>query len=173
MQAVTLAQKAGLTVAEAAELLRLHRETYRVFDRWRTDTVDRALLSGRMCTAFGWRRRGCESAAATELMNWPIQSAGADLMRIASIAATEAGIEVAAPIHDAFLIVAPLDRLNASVARMRTIMTKASRVVTGGLAIRTDAKVVRWPARYMDPRGEAMWGRIMGLLERRREQQVA
>jgi hypothetical protein len=173
MQAVTLAQKAGLTVAEAAELLRLHRETYRVFDRWRTDTVDRALFSGRMCTAFGWRRRGCESAAATELMNWPIQSAGADLMRIASIAATEAGIEVAAPIHDAFLIVAPLDRLNASVARMRTIMTKASRVVTGGLAIRTDAKVVRWPARYMDPRGEAMWGRIMGLLERRREQQVA
>jgi hypothetical protein len=40
-------------------------------------------------------------------MNWPIQSAGADLMRIVCIAATEAGIELVAPVHDGFLIVAP------------------------------------------------------------------
>ena len=38
-----------------------------------------------------------------ELMNWPIQSAGADLMRLlTAIAATEAGIELAAPVHDGF-----------------------------------------------------------------------
>jgi DNA polymerase I len=52
-------------------------------------------------------------------MNWPIQSTGADLMRVVCITATEAGIEVAAPVHDAFLIVSPLDRLDQDVAHIR------------------------------------------------------
>jgi hypothetical protein len=48
---------------------------------------------------------------------------------------------------------------------MREIMTKAGNVVTGGLDIRTEAKVVRWPDRYMADGGEAMWLRIMALLD--------
>jgi len=85
-------------------------------------------------------------------------------MRIAAIGATEAGIEVCAPVHDAFLIAAPLERLDADVEQMRSIMSAAGRVVTGGLDIRTDAKVVRWPDRYMDERGKEMWGRVMAAL---------
>jgi hypothetical protein len=173
MQAPSLAQKAGITIPEARELIQLHAERYRAFAHWRTDVVDRALLGGRMQTALGWRRRGCEGARPTELMNWPIQSTGADLMRIVCIAATEAGIEVVAPVHDAFLIVSPLDRLDQDVAHMREIMIRASKVVTGGLPIRVDEKVVRFPDRYMDPRGFAMWDRIMGLLQRRRARAAA
>jgi hypothetical protein len=172
MQAPSLAQKAGITRAEAAELIRLHDETYRAFARWRGMVVDQALLSGHMHTAFGWRRRGCEGAPRTELMNWPIQSAGADLMRIVCIAATEGGIEVACPVHDAFLIVSPLDRLDQDVEHMREIMARASEVVTGGLRIRVDAKIVR-TGRFMDERGDAMWDRVMELLRRRDERAAA
>jgi DNA polymerase I len=172
MQAPSLAQKAGITRAEAAELIRLHDETYRAFARWREKVVDQALLSGQMHTAFGWRRRGCEGAPRTELMNWPIQSAGADLMRVVCIAATEVGIEVACPVHDAFLIVSPLDRLAQDLERMREIMAQASEVVTGGLRIRVDAKIVR-AGRYMDERGSAMWDRVMELLRRRDERAAA
>jgi DNA polymerase-1 len=46
----------------------------------------------------------------------------------------------------------------------RDLMTKAGRAVTGGLDIRTDAEVVRWPDRYMDERGEAMWNKVVSLL---------
>jgi DNA polymerase I-like protein with 3'-5' exonuclease and polymerase domains len=105
-------------------------------------------------------------------MNWPIQSAGADLMRIVCIAATEAGIEVACPVHDAFLLVSPLDRLDHDVALMRQIMTRASEVVTCGLPIRVDAKLVR-SGRYMDERGRSMWNKIMELLRRRDELKAA
>jgi hypothetical protein len=115
-------------------------------------------------------------------MNWPIQSTGADLMRIVCIAATEVGIEVAAPVHDAFLIVSPLERLDQDVAHMREIMIRASKVVTGGLPIRVDQKVVRFPDRYMtrvvsrcgieswgccngDRRGQRLRGRREVLLE--------
>ena len=173
MQAPSLAQKAGITLAEARELISLHAETYPTFARWRIETVDRALLSGRMQTAFGWRRRACEGARPTELMNWPVQSAGADLMRIVCIAATEAGIELAAPVHDGFLILSPLDRLDQDVDRMRTIMVRSSEVVTGGLPIRVDCKIVRYPDRFMDNRGQTMWARVMGLLQRQDQRKVA
>jgi hypothetical protein len=37
-------------------------------------------------------------------------------------------------------------------------------VVLGGFPLRTDAKVVLHPDRYMDPRGRKMWETVMGLL---------
>jgi DNA polymerase-1 len=90
------------------------------------------------------------------------------MLRIAAIAATEAGIQVCAPVHDAFLIAAPLERLEDDVGAMRDIMSKAGRAVTGGLDIRTDAEVVRWPGRYMDERGRTMWEKVMSLLDTNR-----
>ena len=87
-------------------------------------------------------------------------------MRIAAIAATERGIEVCAPVHDALLIAAPLDRLDDDMAEMRDIMSKAGRVVTGGLDIRTDAEVVKFPHRYMDERGKRMWDKVITLLDK-------
>jgi DNA polymerase I len=163
----TLGQKSGVANWRARELIELHRRTYSKFAKWREDTVDGALLGGRMRTTFGWRRRAYERARPSELMAWPIQSAGADLMRIVTIAATEAGIEVACPVHDGFMIVSPLDRLEHDAERMRAIMTKAGSVVTGGLPIRVDCDLVRFPDRYVDERGRAMWDRIMGLMKRR------
>ena len=43
------------------------------------------------------------------------------------IAATEAEIEVAAPVHDGFLIVAPLARLGDEIGRMKAIMILSER----------------------------------------------
>jgi DNA polymerase-1 len=161
-----MATKAGITPAEAKELLRLHRNTYRKFWSWSEATVDQAILSNEIRTVFGWRCRVRREPNPRALMNFPMQANGAEMMRVAAIAATEAGIEVCAPVHDAFLIAAPLDRLDEDVAAMQELMTKAGRTVTGGLDIRTEANVVRWPDRYMDPRGEAMWARIVALLSR-------
>ena len=48
--------QAGITPAEAKELLRLHRETYRPFWRWSEDVVSSAMLTSKMRTVFGWRR---------------------------------------------------------------------------------------------------------------------
>ena len=50
------------------------------------------------------------------------------------------------------------------------VLSRAGRAVTGGLDVRTDAEVVRWPDRFMDPRGKPMWDRVVGMLpERARE----
>lgn len=161
----TMAQKAGITKGEARELLRLHKATYPKFWRWIDDTVTTALFTGAMQTVFGWRRHVGRDANPRSLMNFPMQANGAEMMRLAAIAATEAGIEVCCPVHDAFLISAPIDRIKDEVVAMREIMSKAGRLVTGGLDVRTSVEIACWPDRYMDNRGEDMWGRIIGLLE--------
>jgi hypothetical protein len=95
-----------------------------------------------------------------------MQSAGADAMRIAAIAATEAGIVVHAPVHDAFLC-APLERLSRDTEHMAAIMVAAGQTATSGVTIRVEANEVRWPGRYMDDRGREMWDTVMELLRRR------
>jgi DNA polymerase I-like protein with 3'-5' exonuclease and polymerase domains len=162
----SLALQAGITPAEAKELLRLHKETYKPFWRWSQDIVSAAMVNNEMKTVFGWRRKLGQQPNPRSLMNFPMQANGAEMMRIAAIAATEHGIEVCAPVHDAFLIAAPLDRLDDDIAEMRDIMSKAGRAVTGGLDIRTDAEVVRFPDRYMDERGKAMWEKVITLLDK-------
>jgi DNA polymerase I len=97
------------------------------------------------------------------------------MMRLAACLATERGIEVCAPVHDAFLICAPFDRLDADIAATRAAMTEASRIVLGGFELRTEVvddddsefvSVVRHPNRFMDERGLTMWNTVTGLLHR-------
>ena len=93
-----------------------------------------------------------------------MQANGADIMRLAAMLATETGIVVCAPVHDAFLIEADLDVLDDTVTRMRAIMAEASRKVLNGFEIRTDAEIVRPPERYSDERGVQLWQTVLGLL---------
>jgi hypothetical protein len=96
-----------------------------------------------------------------------MQANGAEMLRLACCFATERGIEVCAPVHDAVLICAPLDRLEEDVERMRSSMVEASRVVLDGFELRTEVDVVRYPDRYMDKeRGAHMWDTVMALLDR-------
>jgi DNA polymerase-1 len=165
MTAVGLALRLGITPAAAQELLRLHHETYRRFWAWSEETVSSALLSNRMTSLFGWQLHVTAGVNARSLQNFPMQANGAEMMRIAAIGATEAGLSVACPVHDAFVLVAPLDRLDEDIATMREIMRRAGLAVTAGrLEVRTDVKVVRHPGRYMDNRGVAMWSRATSLL---------
>jgi DNA polymerase I len=93
-----------------------------------------------------------------------MQANGAEQLRIACCLATERDIEVCAPVHDAILICAPLDRLDTEVARMREAMAEGSRAVLDGFEIRTDAKLVKYPDRFMDERGRVMWEKVNRLV---------
>ena len=77
---------------------------------------------------------------------------------------------VCAPVHDAFLICAPLERLDADVAAMRAAMAEASRAALGGFELGTDASITRWPDRYTDGRGRVMWERVTGLIGKKKQQ---
>jgi hypothetical protein len=175
MEADSLAFRIGQPPVVARDLIRLHHETYRKFWQWSDAAVDHAMLHGSLHTVFGWRVHVGENPNPRSLRNFPMQANGAEMLRIACCLATECGIEVCAPVHDAILICAPLDRLDEDVKRMRDIMAKASRAVLDGFELRTEAKdsgnfpsIIRYPDRYMDKRGAVMWQRVFELIARRK-----
>jgi len=93
-----------------------------------------------------------------------MQANGADMLRLACCLATERGIRVRAPVHDAVLIEAAEDDIDPVVAQTQAAMAEASRVILGGFELRSDAKIVRYPDRYSDPRGEVMWHAVTEIL---------
>jgi DNA polymerase I len=165
MGAETLAARLGRPPCLARDLLRLHCDTYPTFWRWSDAAVDTAILSRSLPTVFGWPVHVGPDTNPRSLRNFPMQGNGSEMLRLACCLATEAGLDVCAPVHDAVLIAAPLDRLEADVARMRAAMAEASRVVLADFELRTEAKIIRWPDRYMDPRGERMWNAVWSLIE--------
>ena len=96
-----------------------------------------------------------------------MQANGAEMLRLACCLGTERGVRINAPVHDAILIEAPIEEIEAEAVRMQSYMRTASRIVLGGFELRTDAEIVRYPHRYSDPRGVVMWTRVTGLLAER------
>jgi hypothetical protein len=187
MECQSLAVQIGRPEFEVRKLVRHHHEIYRRFWTWLDSVTDCAVLVGWQQTVFGWTNRvpirgycslrnrntiakGREDKKHGEgfnprsLRNFPMQANGAEMLRLACCLGIEQGIEICAPIHDAVLICAPLDCLDGDVARMRQCMAEASQVVLDGFEVRTEAKLVRYPDHYSDPRGERMWQEILSLL---------
>jgi hypothetical protein len=175
----TLAARLGVSTFEAHQMLMQHRELFTQYWQWSDDWVQHALQTGTMRTAFGWScRTGITEFNERSIRNWPIQATGADILRIACILATRHGIKLLAPVHDAVLIEAPLDRIEADAAFMREIMRRASRVVlnadaAGTHELRTDCTIIRHPDHYSDKRGAKIWAEVLELLAKFRPAMVA
>ncbi len=164
MGAESLALRINQPVARARQLLQLHRQTYRTFWAFSDSVVDEAVLNRKLSVTYGWQLHTGAEPNDRSLRNFPMQANGAEMLRIACILLHDAGIRICAPVHDALLIEAPLDRLDEVVAQAQDLMRQASRHVLGGFELSSDAKVVRYPDRYMDERGTTFWNTVMALI---------
>ena len=143
MGAESLAERVQQPVIVARDLLRKHRGAFRTFWQWSDGNVDYALLHKRLWTVFGWQIQVAREINSRRLANFPMQANGAEMMRIACILMTEAGIRVCAPVHDAVLIEAPLEVLDEQIVQARALMAQASRDVLNGFELGTDVEEFR------------------------------
>jgi hypothetical protein len=164
MGAASLAGRIGKPFPYAVELLRLHRETYPEFWRWSDGAESFAMLLGRLHTVFGWTIRIGTEANPRSLRNFPCQANGAEILRLACCLAMERGVSIVAPVHDALLIESPEWEIDDAVAETQAAMAEASAIILDGFRLRSEARIVRWPDRYMDDRGRGFWERVMALL---------
>ena len=160
----SLAAALGTPPVRARQLLKAHRDTYPRFWAWAEAAINRALLLGELHTVFGWRIHLAGEANPRSLQNFPVQANGAEMLRLACCLATERGVAVCAPVHDAVMIEADIGEIDEVVTLTQEAMAEASRVVLSGFELRSDVNVVRYPDRYMDPRGERMWAEVSELL---------
>lgn len=166
MEAETLATRLNVAPVDARNLLSLHRSTFRRFWPWSDGAVEYAMLHGRLHTVFGWVVHCSTQPNPRSFRNFLMQGNGAEMLRLACCFATERGITVCAPVHDALLVEAPTDEIDDVVERTSEAMKDASAAVLGGFRLRTEAKVFRSPDRYDDRRGREMWSRVMRLVAR-------
>jgi hypothetical protein len=150
---------------EAREMISQHQQLFSTYWQWADDWLQWALDHGIMWTPVDWRCAvGDMELKSRTIINWPVQSAGGDILRMACVWAARHGLRLLAPVHDAILIESPLERIDRDVALLQDIMRRASRVVLGGYELRTDATIVRHPDHYTDSRGDEVWKHIMKLL---------
>jgi DNA polymerase-1 len=149
----------------ASEIIERHKRTYPRFWEWRAGMVQGAMLSRRIESAFGWRLRLSTNPNQRTLYNFPMQSGGAEMLRLAAWRLCEAGIVPIMLVHDGILFE---ETDPEKIAHAQEIMRGAGRDVCGGFEIGVDIdQMLGGGARYRDkrPMAQKMWQKIEDTLD--------
>jgi len=162
----SLALQLGKTPAHASELIHHHKKVYKKYWEWSESVFNSTLIGQRITTLYGWQYQilGKERKEERTIKNFPVQATGAEILRVASILLSEAGIKICAPVHDALLIECEEIEAEETIKTAQTLMERAATIVLGK-PIRTDADIIKYPDRYTDPRGVDTWNKILRILD--------
>ena len=160
----SLAARIGQSPAHAACLLRHHKNTYRTFWSWSDRVWETALCQRKLSASFGWAIHYTGPMNERSVRNFPMQANGSEMMRIACFLAVEAGVQVCATVHDAFVIEAAACEIEEAERIMQNCMAEASHLVLDGFCLRSDAKRVEYPERFSEQKGQRMWQQVNDLL---------
>ena len=149
----------------ASAIIERHRRRYPRFWAWRENLVQTAMLERRIESTFGWPLHLATSPNQRTLFNFPMQSGGAEMLRLAAWRLCEAGLVPSMLVHDGIL----LEVANTEQGELaKEIMGRAGRDVCDGFEIGVDEdQKLTGGARYTDKRpvAQKMWRTIMSVLE--------
>ena len=160
---------------EAKIIKQKHQTTYRQFYDW-TAAHTRKTLDEGSASVLDWEiyTHPRHRPRITTLNNWPIQSTGAAMMRIALVMAVERGVSVRAPVHDAFVFSAAESEYKDQQRTLCESMEEASRIVLDGFTIEADVeKMVEPGQHYIDDRGAEMSRLMLETLDRLNRRKTA
>jgi hypothetical protein len=160
----SLAARTGLSPFEAGEILARLRARFCRFEDYTQNVLDYAGLNLEIGTPFGWWMQCPSGINPRTVRNFPMQSAGSEILHVACVLAERRGIEVVAPVHDAIMAECPADQVEELSAALDQVMGDAAAIVLRGYRLPTDRKIIQPGGRYTDDRGEAMWNTVTGLL---------
>jgi hypothetical protein len=160
MGAEGLAGRIGQPSSSAQELIRLHRKVYHQYWAWSDAVENYAMLHGKLHTVFGWTFHVIPQTNPRTIRNFPMQANGAEMLRLACSLATERGVTICAPVHDAVLIESSTEGLPRAIQVTRRAMAEASTLVLGGFMLRTDCDEAVHPQRLLKKAGTTMWNKI-------------
>jgi hypothetical protein len=162
----SLAAKLGRSLNYAQDLLTAHRKAFRRLWSWADNQVWTARWDRKLETLYGWRLIVKPETKVLTCRNFPVQANAAEILRLAHLFLYEHGIQVCAPIHDALLIQAPENELEAVAQVVREQMEKASKIVLHGFRLRAETQTLYHPQRLEDRRGIRVWDYVLKLTER-------
>ena len=161
----TFARAIDKSVQAAEELFSIYRRTFSVFCAWRDRALNFAIVHGYLHTMFDWRLRYRRKDNIRTFYNFLSQGGAAEMLRVACILVTEAGIIACLPVHDAILIESDESEIERVAEEATELMKRASRITLNGPELRVEkSQLIRWPDRFMDDKVKPMWDRVTGIL---------
>jgi DNA polymerase I-like protein with 3'-5' exonuclease and polymerase domains len=152
----------------ASHILELHKQRYARFWQWRENKVQQAMLDRKIESCFGWPLRISHSPNKRTLYNFPMQSNGAEMLRLAAVRLCEAGIVPIMLIHDGILFE---ERDPEKLVLAKEIMLQAGRDVCGEIVeigVDNGIEPLTSGERYADQRPMAihLWSTMMDALDK-------
>jgi hypothetical protein len=157
-----LSHRLGISFAAAEKLVADHRRLFAQFWRLSERWVQRAYDDGFIHTALGWRSRVPLRSNERTWANWPIQAAGADVMRLVVAYLDRQGVRILAPVHDGFLLSCRRDQLADLHAAVDFATQTASQQALGGFPLRWKTEV--FDGHFIDEDGQKMWDYLQAQL---------
>jgi hypothetical protein len=148
----------------AAEIIHRYAQKHPIFWRGRLEAVQTAMLRRRIESSYGWPLHISHSPNQCSLLNFPMQSDGAEMLREAAVRLCNAGIIPIMLVHDGILFEEADPR---KIEEAAEIMRAVGREVCNGINVGVD---LDWSTkdglRYRDKREMAkkMWATIMDVL---------
>jgi DNA polymerase-1 len=160
----TLADRLGVSLYEAAEMLARLKARYRVFEEFAACVGDYAGLNLEISTCFGWTMKCSSGMRARTIRNFPIQATAAEILHVACVLAERRGIEIVAPVHDAIMAECALSDVDDVAVALDRCMRDAAAVVLQGYELRTDQQIIKPGGYYFDDRGDKMFQTVNSLI---------
>lgn len=149
----------------AAEVLWRFAKRHPKFWNGRLAVVDAALNARRTESSYGWPLRISHSPNQRSLLNFPMQSDGAEMLREATVRLCDAGIVPIMLVHDGILFDEDDPR---KIEEAREIMRGVGREICDGIDVGVDLdwSTLKSGQRYCDKRPMAMkmWADIINIL---------
>jgi DNA polymerase-1 len=166
----SLASRTGMTRSEAHEILARLRARFHRFQDYTYSVGDHAGLNLEISTCFDWRLKCLSGSNPRTIRNFPMQSGGSMILHAACLLAERRGINIVAPIHDAFVAQCNMREVGDVAVAFDQVMRDASAIVLRGYELPSDCQIIRPGERYFDKRGAAMWETVSGLLAKREKE---
>jgi DNA polymerase-1 len=153
----------------AEEIYEWHQETFRTYWEWLRDSIDQARVDEYFRSVDGWTYFVSGRVRNTQLLNYPLQSAGAAMMRRATIRIAETRrLDLVCSLHDALYINCREDQREDHVALLLACMHGACRDILGArVRIPVSVNVYDAISGYRDPRADQIEDMLQGLLSGR------
>jgi len=150
----------------AEEIYEWHQETFGTYWDWLRESIDQARIEEYFRSVDGWTYFVSDPVRDTQLLNYPLQSAGAAMMRRASIRiASIRRLDLVCSLHDAFYINCREAEKDDHVALLIDCMNQACKDILGTrVRIPVEISVYDSDSGYRDPRADQIENMLQTFL---------
>jgi DNA polymerase-1 len=156
-----IADSLGIGHREAEALVAAHRVTFPTFWDWIENMVQGSIDRGYIVTPCGWRSIVPPGHNERTWFNWPMQAAGADIMRLTITYLDRQDVRILAPVHDGFLLSCHRSQVEELRAAVDYACTTAVEHVLPGFRLKWDFTV--HDGRFQDEDGRPLWNKLQAI----------